>query len=86
VTAPCPNTDLIKSHKHLSDFPTVIRLLLDRMTACDGQTTVLHVFPVVGVSPAVELGRVRMPKAHMPWQLYDQNQATGGFSPALEIT
>lgn len=83
VTVARPNMDLIKSRKHLADFRAILGVLLDRIKAAHGQTTTLHVFPVVGVSPAIELGRVRMPKAHMPWQLYDQVNARGGFIPAL---
>jgi hypothetical protein len=82
VTVRSPNTDLIKSRAHLSEFRQTIRPLLDRIQAEHGQTT-LHVFPVAGVSAAVELGRVRMPKAHMPWQLYDHVNSRGGFIPAL---
>jgi len=37
------------------------------------------------VSLAVELGRVRLPKADMPWLLYDQVNARGGFIRALTI-
>jgi SMODS-associated and fused to various effectors sensor domain len=50
-----------------------------------GQDTLLHVFPVMPVSLAVELGRARSPKAEMPWRVYDQVSALGGFVPALEI-
>jgi hypothetical protein len=86
VTVPNPNTDLIKSRTHLSNFRSFIRPLVDRIKECHGQATPLHVFPVVGVSIAVELGRVRMPKAHMPWQIYDQVNARGGFVPALSLS
>lgn len=37
------------------------------------------------VATAIELGRVRMPKADMPWRIYDQVNDSGGFIPALEI-
>ena len=45
---------------------------------------------VVGGGPAglilaIELGRARSPKAEMPWRIYDQVGALGGFVPALEI-
>ena len=85
VTIPTPHNDLIKSRQHLSLFRSTIRPLLDRIKAIHGQTTTLHVFPAVGVSTAIEFGRVRMPKADMPWQLYDQVNARGGFIPALTI-
>jgi hypothetical protein len=85
VTVTSPNNDLIKSRQQLSAFRTLIRELLDRIKSRHGQATTLHIFPAAGVSLAVELGRVRMPKAHMPWVIYDQNNQLGGFVPALEI-
>jgi hypothetical protein len=63
----------------------MIRPLLDRIKAKHGQNTPLHIFPAVPVSLAVELGRVRMPKADTPWQIYDQSNALGGFVQALSI-
>lgn len=86
LTVNRPHNDIIKSRKHLSEFRTIARALLDRIKARHGQTTPLHVFPVVGVSPAVELGRLRMPKAQMPWKIYDQVNARGGFVPTLTLT
>jgi hypothetical protein len=80
-----PHNDLFKSRGHLSTFRATIRPLLDRIKAQHGQTTTLHVFPAMGVAPAVELGRVRMPKAHMPWMIYDQVNSLGGFIPAFSI-
>ncbi|MGO7632002.1 HNH endonuclease, partial [Rhizobium ruizarguesonis] len=37
------------------------------------------------VSAAVELGRVWMPKAHLPMRIYDHNRAFGGSRPTLDI-
>jgi hypothetical protein len=85
VTVARPHTDLIKSRTHLVALRSLLGPLLDRIKARHGQTTPLHVFPAVGVSAAVELGRVRMPKAHMPWVIYDQVNDRGGFIPALSI-
>ena len=31
------------------------------------------------------LGRVRMPKADMPWIIYDHNSKIGSFTKALDI-
>ena len=59
--------------------------MLDEIKARHGQSTMLHIFPAMSVSLAIELGRIRMPKAEMPWQIYDQNNALGGFAPALQI-
>jgi 5-methylcytosine-specific restriction endonuclease McrA len=85
ITVPQPNTDLVKSREQLSRFRTLMRELLDRIKSRHGQEVPLHIFPVAGVSPSVELGRIRMPKAHMPWKIYDQNNQRGGFVPALDI-
>jgi len=85
VTVRQPSMDLIKSRRHLSSLRAVLRPLFDRITLCHGRDATLHVFPVAGVSAAVELGRVRMPRAHAPWQIYDQVADRGGFVPALSI-
>lgn len=85
VSLDAPHNDALKSPQHLSGFRARLRPLLDRIKAIHGQSTPLHVFPASPVSAAVELGRIRMPKADMPWQLYDQNSALGGFVPALSI-
>ena len=85
VTIPSPNSDFVKSRRQLSSFRSRIRPLIDRVKTQHGQDTTLHVFPAVPVSVAVELGRIRMPKAHMPWKIYDQVNARGGFVPALTI-
>lgn len=85
VTIASPHNDFTKSRQQLTEFRKVMRPLLDRIKARHGQNTVLHIFPAASVSVAVELGRVRMPKADMPWQIYDQVNHRGGFIPALSI-
>ena len=85
VTVPRPHNDITKSRTQLSQFRTILRPLLDRIKAAHGQTTPLHVFPAAPTSLAIEFGRIRMPKADMPWRIYDQVNARGGFVPALSI-
>jgi hypothetical protein len=85
VTIASPDNDFVKCRGQLTQFRSALRPLLDRIKAAHGQTTQLHVFPVAPVSVAVELGRVRMPKADMPWRIYDQVNSLGGFVPALSI-
>lgn len=83
VSVPRPHNDVMKSRQQLSELRKRLRDLLNRIKAAHGQNTVLHVFPVAPNSANIELGRVRMPKADMPWQLYDQLQERGGFVRAL---
>jgi hypothetical protein len=85
ITIPTPNNDFMKSRAQLAQFRAELRTLLDRIKAAHGQTTTLHVFPANSVSACVEFGRVRQPKADMPWRLYDQVNARGGFIPAFDI-
>ena len=85
ITVPSPHNDVTKSRRQLSEFRALVRTALDQIKAAHGQRTVLHIFPAMSVSLAVELGRVRMPKADMPWQVYDQVNALGGFVPALVV-
>jgi hypothetical protein len=85
LTVPSPHKELVKSPARLSEMRGLFSRVLDEIKAVHGQHTLLHVFPVMPVSLAVELGRARSPKAEMPWRIYDQVGALGGFVPALEI-
>lgn len=85
VTIPRPNNDPVKSREDLARFRALLRGLFDDIKAAHGQWTPLHVFPVTSVSLAVEFGRARMPKADMPWRIYDQNNKRDGFIPTLDI-
>ena len=85
VAVPTPDNDVIKSRAQLGTFRSLLRQALDRIKATHGQETLLHIFPAAPISVAVELGRVRSPKADMPWRLYDQNNARAGFVRALDL-
>ncbi len=85
VTVPVPHKEIVKSRNQLSEIRVLFRQLFDEIKAIHGQTTLLHVFPAMPVSLAVELGRARSPKADMPWRVYDQVNTLGGFVPALEL-
>ncbi len=83
IGVPSPHNDVVKSRRQKAEFRAIwSRTALDQVKAVHGQTEVLHVFSAMPVSLAVELGRVRMPKADMPWLLYDQVNARGGFIQA----
>lgn len=85
LTIDHPHNDWLRSRSQLADFRHKARLLMDRIKAAHGQDTVLHVFPAAPVAVAVELGRIRQPKAEMSWRIYDQNNKLGGFVPALDL-
>lgn len=80
-----PNNDFMKAKNQLSKFRQVMRRLMAQIVEKHGNHVPLRIFPAMPVATAVELGRVRMPKAEMPWVIYDYNNKTGAFSEALTI-
>ena len=85
IAVPNANNDFLKSAKQLRQFRELIRPLLDEIKDQYPAGTTLNVFPAAPVSVCVELGRAIQPKAHMPLQLWDQNNDLGGFVRALTI-
>jgi hypothetical protein len=85
MTLPVPHNDWLGTRNQLRAFREAMRPLLDQIKAIHGQTTGLHIFPAMPVATAIELGRVRMPKADMPWCIYDQVNDSDGFVPGLEL-
>lgn len=84
VTVADPHNDMMKSRRQLAELRRLLRGLLDRIKGHHGQSSELHIFPAAPVSAVVELGRVRMPKADMPWVIYDQSNDLGGFTISFE--
>jgi hypothetical protein len=80
-----PNNDFLKSREQLLLFRQTFRRLMDEIKSSHGQNTILHVFPAVPVSIAVEIGRCWMSKADVPMIIYDQCRNNGGFNKVLEI-
>jgi len=50
-----------------------------------GKATRLPIFPAMPVACAVDLGRVRMPKADMPWIIYDHNNKDNTFIETITL-
>jgi len=86
ITVQTPHNDLIKSPEQLCQLRIALRRVFDRIKLAHGQHEMLHIFPAAPVSACVEFGRVRMPKADMPWMIYDQVNGLGGFVNALSIS
>jgi hypothetical protein len=80
-----PHNDVVKSRRQTAAFRSLVRTTLEQIKAAHGRGEMLHLFPAMPVSLAVELGRVRMPKVDMPWIVYDQVNSQGGFVRALSI-
>lgn len=80
-----PHNDIMKRPADLATFRTLVRSTFNAIKTRHGENAVIHVFPALPVSAAVEVGRVWMPKADLPLVIYDQQRSRNGFLPAFEI-
>ncbi len=85
MTIDQPHNDFLWSEAQLSMFRETARKLMVAIRSAHPTASDLKVFPAMPVSCAVELGRVRMPKADLPWVIYDQNHKHHKFIEALTI-
>jgi hypothetical protein len=80
----CHN-DFLRSEAQLSMFREAVRKIMVKIKAEHPNAAELKLFPAMPLSCAVELGRVRMPKADLPWVIYDQNNKHQNFIETLTI-
>lgn len=85
VTIDQPHNDFLRSEAQLSMFGEAVRKLMVTIKSAHPNATDLKVFPAMPVSCAVEFGRVRMPKADLPWVIYDQNHKHQKFIETITI-
>lgn len=85
VTIENPHNDFMKSKQQLSSFRKCVRQMMVDIKNKHGNDAPLHIFPVMPVSCCIELGRARMPKADMPWVIYDHDIGTQNFNKSIEI-
>lgn len=85
VTIDQPHNDFLRSEAQLSMFREAMRKLMVAIKSAHPNASNLKVFPAMPVSCAVELGRVRMPKADLPWVIYDQNHKHQKFIETITI-
>jgi hypothetical protein len=84
ITIDEPHNDFLQTRAQLASLRRALRSLLDLIKARHGQEATLSIFPAMPVAAAVDLGRIRMPKADLRWQIYDQ-LGERGFVHALDI-
>lgn len=85
LTIECPHNDFLKSKKQLSQFRETTRQLIVEIGKTHGKNIPLTIFPAMPVACAVDLGRIRMPKADGPWIIFDQHNEQQQFIRALVI-
>lgn len=84
TTANCHN-DFLQSEAQLAMFRRAARKIISEIEAAHPNANELKLFPAMPVSCAVELGRIRMPKANLRWRIYDQNHKQQKFIETFTI-
>lgn len=79
------NPDILKTKENLYDFKQSVRKLLEEIKLHYKEGTILKIFPVMPVSACIELGRLYLPKADMPLEIYNQESVDAGFKYAISI-
>src|SRR5579871_138662 len=85
VTIDDCHNDFLRSEAQLSMFRETMRRLMETIKTAHPNAADVKLFPAMPVSCAVELGRLRMPKADLPWIIYDQNNKRQKFIETLTI-
>ncbi len=85
VTSSDCHNDCLRSEKQLSEFRTIVRKLMVMIREAHPEATHICIFPVMPVACAIELGRVRMPKADLIWDVYDHHNKLNAFVKRLTI-
>ena len=71
ITCDKPDNDMMRTYAQFVQFNQVARSAMDAIKTAHPSATCLKIFMAAPASCAVELGRIRMPKADLPWELYD---------------
>lgn len=85
VSIPTPDNDFVRSRLQTEVFRRTMRRLLDQIKMVHGEKAIIHVFPAMPVSLAVDFGRILNAKSDLPLKVYDENKALGGFVEALDV-
>jgi hypothetical protein len=82
-TTPQPKYSLIRNPKDLRAFHELMRECLNTIERTFGSECIVHVFPAMPASTAVQFGRLLLPKASPSLQIYDHHGDRAGFAPTL---
>ncbi|MBY5529695.1 SAVED domain-containing protein [Rhizobium leguminosarum bv. viciae] len=85
LSAEGAHNDIMRTPDDLALWRREVRRVLETIANRHTDAELIHVFPAIPLSAAIELGRVWMPKANLPMRIYDHNRALGGSRPTIDI-
>ena len=71
ITCTTPDNDMMKTLYQFEQFNRIARQAMDEIKTTHKEAETLKIFMAAPASCAVELGRIRMPKADLKWEVYD---------------
>jgi len=80
-----PSPTYLQNEETLADFQNVLRTTLDKIKVTHDQAKEIHLFPAMPVAAAVATGKIRFPKADLPFIIWDENKKLGGFHKTITI-
>lgn len=80
-----PRTDSVRTREQVTEFRSLVRGLLAEIRERHGPQVIVHLFPAVPNSIAVEFGRCVLLKADPRIEAYDLNWKTRSFTHALTL-
>ena len=80
-----PNRDFVTSIGIQDAFVRELRNILERIKNDNPAVECIHIFPAMPNSLAVRMGMDFMPKADLPWVIYEQAGANTGFIETITI-
>ena len=81
-----PGNDIIKMKYDLESFRKCARSVLEEIrSSYEKPEEFLSIFPAMSVACSLAFGLCRMPKADLPWKIYDQNNNEHKFIETITI-
>ncbi len=71
ITCNSPSNDMLRNQSQLIQFNKIARSAMDAIKTAHPEAEKLKIYMAAPAACAVELGRIRMPKADLPWVIYD---------------
>lgn len=86
IALPDPSPHFLAAKVQLTEFGKVIRKVVDDVRLSCPTASEILVFPAMPAACSVEMGRIRLPKADLPWRFFDQNNTHNRFIEAITIS
>lgn len=85
ITIPSPNPLFLQSKNHIANFKEIYWKAISDIQSEHGADSIIHLFPAVPLTIAIECGRSILPKVHPKIKIYDKDVKHGGFRYIFDL-